>query len=66
LEAEEVKKLLAVLQNPARALVFLTAATGLRVSEAMGLKWADVDFGNGIINLGRAVVHQHVHEDGSL
>jgi integrase len=62
LEAEEVKKLLAELQNPARALVFLTAATGLRVSEAMGLKWSDVDFGNGIINLGRAVVHQHVGE----
>jgi len=40
--------------------VFLTAATGLRVSEAMGLKWSDVDFGNGVINLGRAVVHQHV------
>ena len=30
LEAEELKKLLAELQNPARALVFLTAATGLR------------------------------------
>ena len=62
LEAEEVKKLLAELQNPARTLVFLTAATGLRVSEALGLKWSDVDFGNGAINLGRAVVHQHVGE----
>jgi len=62
LEAEELKKLLAELQNPARALVFLTAATGLRVSEALGLKWSDVDFGAGVINLGRAVVHQHVGE----
>ena len=33
LDAEELKKLLANLQNPARALVFLTAATGLRVSD---------------------------------
>jgi integrase len=41
--------------------VFLTAATGLRVSEAMGLKWSDVDFGR-VTNLGRAVVHQHVGE----
>jgi integrase len=62
LDAEELKKLLANLQNPSRALVFLTAATGLRVSEALGLKWSDVDFGAGIINLGRAVVHQHVGE----
>jgi integrase len=53
LDAEELKKLLGNLQN--RALVFLTAATGLRVSEALGLKWSDVDFGAGIINLGRAV-----------
>ncbi len=62
LDAEELKKLLVELQNPARALVFLTAATGLRVSEALGLKWSDVDFGAGIINLDRAVVHQHVGE----
>jgi len=37
LDAEELRKLLAELRNPARAVVFLTAATGLRASEAMGL-----------------------------
>jgi integrase len=62
LDAEELRKLLAELQNPARALVFLTAATGLRVSEALGLKWSDVEFGTRVINLSRAVVHQHVGE----
>jgi integrase len=62
LDAEELKMLLAALQNPARTLVFLTAATGLRISEALGLKWSDVDFGTGVINLDRAVVHQHVGE----
>ena len=56
LDAEELRKLLAELQNPARAMVFLTADTGLRVSEALGLKWSDVDFGTGT-NLNRAVVH---------
>ncbi|MDQ1410235.1 MAG: hypothetical protein QOJ41_1970 [Acidobacteriaceae bacterium] len=60
LELAELKKLLAELENPARALVFLTAATGLRVSEALGLKWSDVDFAAGEIRLSRAVVHQHV------
>jgi integrase len=62
LDPAELQKLLANLQNPARALVLLTAATGLRVSEALGLKWSDVEFGAGIINLARAVVHQHVGE----
>ncbi len=62
LDAEELRKLLAELQNPARVLVFLTAATGLRVSEALGLKWSDVEFGTRMINLSRAVVHQHVSE----
>ena len=62
LEAEELKKLLAELQNPARAVVFLTAGTGLRISEALGLKWSDVDFSSAAINLNRAVVHQHVGE----
>ena len=38
-------------ENPARVLVFLTAATGLRVSEALGLKWSDVDFSAGQILL---------------
>jgi integrase len=59
LELEELKKLLAELKNPAHALVFLTATTGLRVSEALGLKWFDVDFSGGLIQPSRAVVHQH-------
>lgn len=62
LDAEELRRLLTELQNPARAVVFLTAATGLRISEALGLKWSDVDFGSRVINLSRAVVHQHVGE----
>lgn len=62
LDAGELRKLLAELHNPARVLVFLTAATGLRISEAMGLKWSDVDFDAGELQLTRAIVHQHVGE----
>lgn len=62
LDAEELRKLLAELRNPALAVVFLTSATGLRISEALGLKWSDMDFSSGAINLTRTVVHQHVGE----
>jgi len=62
LAAEELRELLAELRNRARAVVFLTVATGLRISEALGLKWSDVDFGSRVIKLIRAVVHQHIGE----
>lgn len=60
LDLDDLKKLLAKLNNPARMLVFLMAATGLRVSEALGLCWSDIDFASGVIHLSRAIVHQHV------
>ena len=62
LSAEELRRLIAELQNPTLAVVFLAASTGLRISEALGLKWTDVDFGSGVINLSRTVVHQQVGE----
>jgi len=62
LDVGELRMLLAELRNPARTVVFLTAATGLRISEALALKWSDVDFASGSINLSRAVVHQQVGE----
>jgi integrase len=34
--------------------------TGLRVSELLGLKWADVEFTEGEIRLSRGVVRQHI------
>ncbi len=62
LDVEEIGALLAELQHPYRIMVFLTAATGLRASELLGLKWQDVDFESLEISLNRAVVHQVVGE----
>ena len=39
-----------------------TPTPGLRVSEALGLKWCDVDFLGAQILLNRAIVHQHPGE----
>ena len=43
-------------------MVFLAAATGLRVSELLGLKWSDIEFGKSEISLARGIVHQNVGE----
>jgi integrase len=60
LELQELKDLLPRLENPTRLLVFLIAATGLRISEALGLKWCDINIEAGEISLTRSIVQQHV------
>jgi len=62
LTVEEIGKLLAELAEPWRTAVYVAVTTGLRVSELLGLKWADVDFTAGEIRLSRGVVRQHVGE----
>jgi integrase len=50
-------------------LVFLVAVTGLRISEALGLKWSDLDYKRQMINLQRVWVGNdmvdHMKTDGS-
>jgi integrase len=41
---EQAAQIIAQLEQPERTLAFLSAATGLRISESLGLKWSDVDF----------------------
>jgi hypothetical protein len=44
LTKEVVWNIIARLREPARTMAFLAAFTGLRISELLGLKWADIDF----------------------
>jgi integrase len=44
------------LEEPYRTLVFLVAVTGLRISEALGLKWSDLDYERQMIQLRRVWV----------
>jgi integrase len=57
------------LRDPHRTLVFLVAVTGLRISEALGLKWNDLDYENQMIHLRRVWVGNdlidHLKTDGS-
>ena len=41
---QERSRLLSVMPQAERTLTLLIAATGLRISECLGLQWADVDF----------------------
>ncbi len=41
---EQAFRIMMELGEPFRTLVFLVAETGLRISEALGLKWSDLDY----------------------
>jgi integrase len=55
LEPEELRALLSQLDHCFRVMVLLDAATGLRRSELLALKWEDVDFERLQINVRRSI-----------
>jgi len=55
LEPEELRSLLSQLDHCFRVMVFLDAATGLRRSELLALKWEDVDFERFQIQVRRSI-----------
>ena len=60
LELAELQLLLSKLSIRERTLVLLDAATGLRVSELLALRWSDVDFENLELSVTRSIWHQVV------
>lgn len=66
---EQAFRLMMELKDPYRTLLFLVAVTGLRISEALGLKWHDLDYGRQMIHLRRVWVGNdvidHLKTDGS-
>ena len=57
---EQAFKILLALPESERVLTLVIAATGLRISEALGLQWQDVDYANQRINLCRVWVDKEV------
>jgi integrase len=47
--------------GPRRPLFQLLAYTGLRIGEALGLTWADVDYDNGTIRVHRQLTRHRIH-----
>jgi integrase len=62
LTPEEFKALVARLAEPYRSMVITVACLGLRVSELLGLQWADVDFDKLTVKVQRSVVEGKVNE----
>ena len=51
LSIDEISRLLAAVDSFSRMLIFLDATTGLRQSELFGLRWGDLNFESGEINV---------------
>jgi integrase len=60
LTAEEFRALFSKLPDRERTMGAVCATTGLRISEVLGLKWEDIDFGQKTANVQRSFV------DGSM
>jgi len=48
---EQAFRIMMELEDPHRTVVFLVAVTGLRISEALGLQWGDLDYRRQMIHL---------------
>jgi integrase len=58
----EFKVLLVQLAEPYKTMVVTIACLGLRVSELLGLQWADIDFDDLTVRIQRSVVEGEVNE----
>jgi integrase len=60
LTVEEFHKLLAKLREPFRMIALVCVCFGLRISEALALRWNDVDWLNSRLHVRRGIVRQRV------
>jgi integrase len=60
LSVEEFQSFIQYLDEPFRTVALLCCCLGLRISECLALKWADVDWLNGKLRVERGIVCQQV------
>lgn len=62
LTVEEFQGFARHLDEPFRTMALVCVCLGLRISECLALKWADVDWLDGRLRVERGIVRQHVDE----
>jgi integrase len=62
LNVEEFQRFVRHLGDPFRSISLVCVCFGLRISEALALKWGDVDWLNGTLNVQRGIVRQRVDD----
>jgi integrase len=62
LTVDENQKFAQHLEEPFRTISLLCVCLGLRISEALGLKWSDVDWKKSTLAVTRAIVYQQVDD----
>jgi integrase len=60
LTVEEFRRFLEQLDEPIHTIALVCVSFGLRMSEALALKWSDVDWLNGTLLIERGIVRQRV------
>jgi integrase len=61
LTPEEFRKLLAELEESCRTMVLIAGSLGLRISENLGLRWADINWDSLTLLVQRSVVYGKVY-----
>jgi integrase len=59
LDPRDSYRIFCELKAPENVLILLLATTGLRISEALGLKWSDIDWNQGLIHIQRSWTMGH-------
>lgn len=59
LNEEQVRKLLAVLEEPGRTIVLTLLLTGCRIGEVLALRWKHLDLDRGVLHIREGVYHGH-------
>ena len=62
LTVEEFQRFVHYLGEPFHTICLVCVCFGLRISEALALRWSDVDWLNGKLSVQRGIVRQHVDE----
>jgi integrase len=62
LTVEQFRSLMPHLREPFNTLALMCVCFGLRISEALALKWSDVDWLNGTLRVERGIVQQIVDD----